>query len=50
MTIGYDRPLYILPFDHRGTFQKNMFGWTGSLNGRADGEDRRHEAGDLRRA
>ena len=33
MTIGYDRPLYILPFDHRGTFQKNMFGWTGSLDG-----------------
>ena len=28
MTIGYDKPLYILPFDHRGTFQKNMFGWT----------------------
>jgi len=31
MTIGYDRPLYVLPFDHRGTFQKNMFGWHGSL-------------------
>ncbi len=31
MTIGYDRPLYVLPFDHRGTFQKNMFGWTGRL-------------------
>ncbi len=31
MTIGYDKPLYILPFDHRGTFQKNMFGWTGAL-------------------
>ena len=31
MTIGYDKPLYILPFDHRGTFQKNMFGWTGTL-------------------
>jgi myo-inositol catabolism protein IolC len=31
MSIGYDRPLYILPFDHRGTFQKNMFGWSGSL-------------------
>jgi myo-inositol catabolism protein IolC len=30
-TIGYDKPLYILPFDHRGTFQKNMFGWTGTL-------------------
>ena len=33
MTTGYDRPLYILPFDHRGTFQKNMFGWAGSLSG-----------------
>ena len=31
MTIGYDQALYILPFDHRGTFQKNMFGWTGEL-------------------
>jgi myo-inositol catabolism protein IolC len=27
MTIGYDRPLYVLPFDHRATFSKNMFGW-----------------------
>ena len=32
MAIGYEQQLYILPFDHRGTFQKNMFGWTGSLN------------------
>jgi 5-dehydro-2-deoxygluconokinase len=32
MAIGYQRQLYILPFDHRGTFQKNMFGWTGSLS------------------
>jgi 5-dehydro-2-deoxygluconokinase len=32
MNLGYDRPLYILPFDHRGTFQKNMFGWSGSLS------------------
>jgi myo-inositol catabolism protein IolC len=31
MIVGYDRPLYVLPFDHRGTFQKNMFGWHGSL-------------------
>jgi myo-inositol catabolism protein IolC len=31
MTIGYDRPLYVLPFDHRGTFQKNMFGWSGTI-------------------
>lgn len=32
MNIGYDKPLYILPFDHRGTFQKQMFGWEGPLN------------------
>ena len=32
MTIlGYDKPLYILPFDHRGSFQKKMFGWDGTL-------------------
>jgi myo-inositol catabolism protein IolC len=30
-TIGYDRPLYILPFDHRGSFQTKLFGWTGTL-------------------
>lgn len=27
MTIGYDKPLYVLPFDHRATFSKKMFGW-----------------------
>jgi len=31
MTIGYDKPLYILPFDHRGSFQKGLFGWKGAL-------------------
>jgi myo-inositol catabolism protein IolC len=31
MSIGYDKPLYMLPFDHRGTFAKNMFGWHGAL-------------------
>jgi len=30
-TLGYDRPLYILPFDHRGSFQTKLFGWTGML-------------------
>lgn len=29
--LGFDQPLYILPFDHRGTFQSNMFGWKGKL-------------------
>jgi myo-inositol catabolism protein IolC len=31
MTRGYDKALYILPFDHRGSFQTKMFGWTGTL-------------------
>src|SRR6516162_2541170 len=31
MNVGYDRPLYILPFDHRGSFQAKMFGWKGTL-------------------
>ena len=31
MTIGLDKPLYILPFDHRATFQTKMFGWKGTL-------------------
>lgn len=24
---GYSKPLYILPFDHRGSFETKMFGW-----------------------
>lgn len=31
MKVGYDKPLYILPFDHRGSFQSKMFGWKGTL-------------------
>jgi 5-dehydro-2-deoxygluconokinase len=31
MTPGFDQPLYILPFDHRGSFQTKMFGWKGDL-------------------
>jgi len=31
MTRGYDRPLYVLPFDHRGSFETGMFGWKGTL-------------------
>src|SRR5919204_6972102 len=30
MELGYDRPLYILAFDHRGSFQKKFFGVTGT--------------------
>jgi myo-inositol catabolism protein IolC len=32
MAIGYHKPLYVLPFDHRATFSKTMFGWEGHLN------------------
>jgi myo-inositol catabolism protein IolC len=31
MSLGFDKPLYILPFDHRGSFQTGLFGWKGSL-------------------
>jgi len=31
INIGFDKPLYILPFDHRGSFQTQMFGWIGTL-------------------
>src|SRR5262249_43341341 len=31
MAIGFNDPLYILPFDHRGSFQTKMFGWKGKL-------------------
>ena len=32
MIRGHTKPLYILPFDHRASFESGMFGWTGSLN------------------
>ena len=32
MALGYDKPLYILAFDHRGSFQKKFFGVTGEPN------------------
>jgi myo-inositol catabolism protein IolC len=32
MTLGYDKPLYVLAFDHRGSFQKKFFGVTGVPN------------------
>ena len=31
MDIGYDRPLYILPFDHRASFEKGLFGFSTPL-------------------
>ncbi|MBV8779500.1 MAG: DUF2090 domain-containing protein [Alphaproteobacteria bacterium] len=30
--IGYDKPLYILPFDHRASFEKGLFGFTPPLS------------------
>ena len=37
-SLGFDKPLYILPFDHRGSFQKKMFGWDGELSLQQTGE------------
>src|SRR5207248_4992269 len=34
MTLGYENTLYILAFDHRGSFQKKFFG----IEGEPDGE------------
>lgn len=31
MTRGFDRPLYVLPFDHRGSFETGMFGSKSAL-------------------
>jgi myo-inositol catabolism protein IolC len=32
MTLGYDRPLYMLAFDHRASFSKNLLGIVGTPN------------------
>lgn len=32
MPRGYDQPLYILPFDHRSSFETKMFGWKPPLS------------------
>src|SRR5262245_4872064 len=32
MPRGYDRPLYLHPFDHRGSFQTKLFGWQPPLS------------------
>jgi len=29
---GFDHPLYVLPFDHRGSFESGMFHWHGELS------------------
>lgn len=38
MTLGFDKDLYVLPFDHRGTFKKKMFGWTGTITPEQTGQ------------
>jgi 5-dehydro-2-deoxygluconokinase len=38
MTVGYDKPLYVLPFDHRATFAKTMCGWDWPLRPDQTGE------------
>ncbi|MEO8102383.1 MAG: DUF2090 domain-containing protein [Betaproteobacteria bacterium] len=30
MNSGYTKPLYLLPFDHRASFESGMFGWSGT--------------------
>ena len=32
MNIGFDQPLYLLPFDHRESFETKLFGWEGALS------------------
>src|SRR6266581_8188472 len=32
MILGYTRPLYLLPFDHRGSYISGLFGWKEPLN------------------
>jgi hypothetical protein len=31
MNFGFDRPLYLLPFDHRESFKTRILGWQGPL-------------------
>jgi myo-inositol catabolism protein IolC len=31
ITRGFDKPLYVLPFDHRDSFETGRFGWKGPL-------------------
>ena len=36
--LGFAKRLYILPFDHRGSFQKKMFGWDGAWSAQQTAE------------
>ena len=46
MNLGYDQKLYILAFDHRGSFQKKFFG----IEGEPDSEQTAIIADAARRA
>lgn len=37
MPRGYEKPLYLLPFDHRGSLQSKLFGWTSPLSSEQTG-------------
>ncbi|MEK7662187.1 MAG: DUF2090 domain-containing protein [Patescibacteria group bacterium] len=38
MPLGYPKPLYILPFDHRTSFAKDLLGISGEIGGKDKGE------------
>jgi hypothetical protein len=44
MALGYDRPLYILAFDHRGSFQKEVLRRHGGAERGGDGPDLRRQS------
>ena len=50
MALGYDGKLYILAFDHRGSFQKKLFGIEGDPTPEQTDDDLRRQAPDLRGA
>jgi myo-inositol catabolism protein IolC len=37
LAIGYNQPLYILPYDHRSSFEKGLYGWSGALSAEQTG-------------
>ena len=49
VTIGYDKPLYIMPFDHRGSFAEKLFGWKGALSADQTAQIAGRQADHLRR-
>ena len=36
--LGYTNELYVLPFDHRGSFQEGLFGWKGHMTDEQTGQ------------